>query len=294
MHISDDSIVRSGWASVKDDANVDGVWTRKWLLLCRQVLSIHNGEFSAQHSIVNLGEVTKVARVHGKERFCFEVEYGYGHVRRRVGKRGRICVWVKSDEEMGQWMEGLTFQCLLARSAQRVTVGESSKRGSDFEPVIKGTSGLPAQWYNHLTNPHITHKDCVGDAGSVIDTIEPSAVLAFNPDGTSTHKHGPRANLREESDVSSMEVSERAQKRFGRIFDISIPSPIDSLSQRTKRKRQGPALVRERRPLPGKADIIAWSDSDSGGHGVASVADIYNSIKLAKSNSGRQSGNGFQ
>ncbi|TDL26932.1 hypothetical protein BD410DRAFT_825384 [Rickenella mellea] len=139
MHISDDSIVRSGWASVRDDEQVGETWRRKWLLLCSQVLSIHNDEFSAEHSIVKLGEVARVERVHGKERFCFELECGNGNGWRRM------CVWVKSDEEMGGWMDGLTSQCLLARSMERDRVSESSKRGWEFAPVIKGPSGRQQQ-----------------------------------------------------------------------------------------------------------------------------------------------------
>ncbi|KAI5119254.1 hypothetical protein M0805_007257 [Coniferiporia weirii] len=157
--VSSSEVVRTGWASVKEDAFASLFWVRKWLVLKEQSLTFHKNETAQAQSIIKLGDISNVERVDLKL-YCLVVE---------TADR-RVYLSLKNDEEVYKWQDDIYSRSPLQSVGQPTNFVHKVHVG--FDPVSGGFTGLPEQWSKLLTRSAITQEDYVKDPQAVLDVLE--------------------------------------------------------------------------------------------------------------------------
>ncbi|EJD05030.1 Pkinase-domain-containing protein [Fomitiporia mediterranea MF3/22] len=152
-------IVRTGWASVKEDAFASLFWVRKYLILKEHALSFHKNESAQQQSVIKLGDVTNVERVDLKP-YCLVIET----------PEKRVYLSLKNDEEVYTWQDDIYSRSPLQSVGQPTNFVHKVHVG--FDPVSGGFTGLPEQWSKLLTRSAITREDYAKDPQAVLEVLE--------------------------------------------------------------------------------------------------------------------------
>ncbi|PAV15762.1 Pkinase-domain-containing [Pyrrhoderma noxium] len=152
-------LIRTGWASVKEDAFASLFWVRKWLILKETQLSFHKNESAAQQSVIKLADVSNVERVDLKP-YCLVIETA----------DKRVYLSLKNDEEVYGWQDDIYNRSPLMSVSQPTNFVHKVHVG--FDPVSGGFTGLPEQWSKLLTRSAITREDYAKDPQAVLDVLE--------------------------------------------------------------------------------------------------------------------------
>ena len=189
------TIVKQGWASVKEDGIKSWIWTKKYLILREGALNIMKNDTSASiSSQVPLREVTNVQRVETKG-FCFEIIRDMG----ASGGNKSYFISLKSDSELYAWLDEIYNRCPLMGVSGPTNFTHKVHVG--FDPVSGGFTGLPDEWSKLLKTSAITRDDYAKNPQAVIE------VLGFY------------------SDIRQREEKEEAFRRKHGKTESPIPSP---------------------------------------------------------------------
>ncbi len=94
------SVIKEGWASVKEDGIKSWIWTKKYLVLKEANLSLLKNQAGSLSSLIPLREVCNVTRIENKS-LCFEIVRDMGV----DSPKKSYYVSLKTDSELYTWMD---------------------------------------------------------------------------------------------------------------------------------------------------------------------------------------------
>ncbi|GAA6025215.1 hypothetical protein JCM10207_001493 [Rhodosporidiobolus poonsookiae] len=155
------TIVRRGWVSVKEDGLRAWIWSKRWLVLREQTLSLYKNEGSSTtpSTTIQLQDVTSVTREDLKP-FCISVDTA----------ARTFYFALKSDEELYSWMDDIYARSPLMGVSSPTNFVHQVHVG--FDPISGAFTGLPEQWTRLLTSSAITKEDYAKNPQAVLDVLE--------------------------------------------------------------------------------------------------------------------------
>ncbi|KAI7947172.1 hypothetical protein MJO28_009080 [Puccinia striiformis f. sp. tritici] len=154
------TIVRRGFAKLKEDGLRSWIWSQRWLILREQTLTFHKNETtSTAAALIFLKEITNVSRTDLRP-YCLEVET----------KDKTYNLALKNDEELYGWMDDIYSRSPLMGVSNPTNFVHQVHVG--FDAVSGAFTGLPEQWTRLLTSSAITKEDYAKNPQAVLDVLE--------------------------------------------------------------------------------------------------------------------------
>ncbi|KAG8933691.1 Protein kinase [Tulasnella sp. 417] len=155
------SVVRNGYANVKEDGFASLFWNRRWMILKEDTLTFHKNESASTQAMpqVMLKDVSNVERTDLKP-YCLLLET----------KDRRIHLAFKSDEELYAWQDDVYCRSPLMGVSNPTNFVHKIHVG--FDPISGAFTGLPEQWTRLLTSSAITREDYAKNPQAVLDVLE--------------------------------------------------------------------------------------------------------------------------
>ncbi|KAJ3192247.1 Protein kinase [Irineochytrium annulatum] len=154
------SVVKRGYAQVKNEGIQSFLWSKKWLLLREQTLTFHRNENTYEAlTLIFLKDVQSVQRVEQKP-YCFEV----------VTKEKPYFISVRSDEELYSWIDDI-YQRLPSTGIGNPT-GFVHQFHGGFDLSTGVFTGLPDDMKKLLETSNISMEDMSKDPQTVLDVLE--------------------------------------------------------------------------------------------------------------------------
>jgi len=152
-------IVKKGYASVKEDGLRSFLWSKRWLILREQTLSIHKNENTYQ-TIANilLGSVESVQRTDHKP-FSFEI----------ITKGKSYYIACKSSDDLYEWIDE------IYKRSQSMVSGPTNFTHNvhvGFDPMNGIFTGLPKEWKQLLDASSISKEEMSKNPQAVLDVLE--------------------------------------------------------------------------------------------------------------------------
>ncbi|KJA26516.1 hypothetical protein HYPSUDRAFT_132749 [Hypholoma sublateritium FD-334 SS-4] len=157
--VNNSQVVRSGSVSIKEEGFANWLFTRKYLVLKEQTLSIHRNEQSPQQSVIWLRDIANIERIDMKP-YCLLLEV----------KDRKMYISLKSDEELYGWLDDVYSRSPLMGVSNPTNFVHKVHVG--FDPVSGAFTGMPEQWSKLLTKSAITREDYAKDPQAVLDVLE--------------------------------------------------------------------------------------------------------------------------
>ncbi|KAJ3217005.1 Protein kinase [Dinochytrium kinnereticum] len=153
-------VVKRGYASVKEDGIRSFMWSKKWLLLREQTLTIHRNENTYQSLyLIFLKDVESVQRIELKP-YCFEI----------VTKEKTYYISCRSDEELYSWMDEIYQRSPLMGISNPTDFVHQVHVG--FDPLSGLFTGLPTDWKSLLESSNISKDEITKNPQAVLDVLE--------------------------------------------------------------------------------------------------------------------------
>ncbi|KAH0547969.1 hypothetical protein GP486_008290, partial [Trichoglossum hirsutum] len=176
------SIIKQGYARVKEDGVKGFFWQTKYLILREFVLDFHKNESGKISFSVNLRDITGVSRSETHQ-FSFEITRlatpstnsnitgsALALANRDLPTKSIICQ-VKTDEDLYEWVECIYSRCPGMGGVSNPT-NFSHRVHVGFDPVTGAFTGLPAEWDKLLSASAITKEDYQKNPQAVIEVLE--------------------------------------------------------------------------------------------------------------------------
>ncbi|KAH0544443.1 hypothetical protein FGG08_001470 [Glutinoglossum americanum] len=176
------SIIKQGYARVKEDGVKGFFWQSKYLILREFVLDFHKGEAGKISFSVNLRDITGVSRSETHQ-YSFEITRlatpstnsnisasALALANRDLPTKSIICQ-VKTDEDLYEWVECIYSRCPGMGGVSNPT-NFSHRVHVGFDPVTGAFTGLPAEWDKLLSASAITKEDYQKNPQAVIEVLE--------------------------------------------------------------------------------------------------------------------------
>ncbi|KAI9764281.1 MAG: Protein kinase [Geoglossum simile] len=176
------SIIKQGYAKVKEDGVKGLFWQNKFLILREFVLDFHRNEAGKISFSVPLRDITAVSRSETHQ-FSFEISRlatpstnsnisasALALANRDLPTKTIICQ-VKTDEDLYEWVEDIYSRCPGMGGVSNPT-NFSHRVHVGFDPVTGAFTGLPAEWDKLLSASAITKEDYQKNPQAVIEVLE--------------------------------------------------------------------------------------------------------------------------
>ncbi|ORY76134.1 Pkinase-domain-containing protein [Neocallimastix californiae] len=152
-------IIKKGYASVKEDGLRSFLWSKRWLVLREQTLTIQRNENTYQ-AIANifLGSVESVQRTDHKP-FSFEI----------VTKGKSYYIACKTSEDLYEWIDE------IYKRSQSMVSGPTNFTHNvhvGFDPMNGIFTGLPKEWKQLLDASSISKEEMTKNPQAVLDVLE--------------------------------------------------------------------------------------------------------------------------
>jgi len=152
-------IVKKGYASVKEDGLRSFLWSKRFLILREQTLTIQRNETTYQ-AIANifLGSVESVQRTEHKP-FSFEI----------VTKGKSYYIACKTSEDLYEWIDE------IYKRSQSMVSGPTNFTHNvhvGFDPMNGIFTGLPKEWKQLLDASSISKEEMSKNPQAVLDVLE--------------------------------------------------------------------------------------------------------------------------
>ncbi|KAJ3809544.1 kinase-like domain-containing protein [Lentinula aff. lateritia] len=223
----DASIIRSGYASVKEDGTfASWIWKVKWLILKEQTLTFHKSESSnTPQTTIPLKDVSNIERTDLKP-YCLLLE---------AAPNKRFFLSLRNDEELYTWQDEIYSRTPLSSFSQPTNFVHKVHVG--FDPISGAFTGMPEQWSKLLTKSAITREDYAKDPQAVLDVLE------FYTDGLKKREMEEMGMGRVERIERERAEALEAQQQQQQLSDPSTTQPI-STSRSRDRTPEPPAGAR--------------------------------------------------
>jgi len=152
-------IIKKGYASVKEDGLRSFLWSKRWLVLREQTLTIQRNETTYQ-AIANifLGSIESVQRTDHKP-FSFEI----------ITKGKSYYIACKTSEDLYEWMEE------IYKRSQSMVSGPTNFTHNvhvGFDPMNGIFTGLPKEWKQLLDASSISKEEMTKNPQAVLEVLE--------------------------------------------------------------------------------------------------------------------------
>jgi len=152
-------IIKKGYASVKEDGLRSFLWSKRWLVLREQTLTIQRNETTYQ-AIANifLGSVESVQRTDHKP-FSFEI----------ITKGKTYYIACKTSEDLYEWIDE------IYKRSQSMVSGPTNFTHNvhvGFDPMNGIFTGLPKEWKQLLDASSISKEEMSKNPQAVLDVLE--------------------------------------------------------------------------------------------------------------------------
>lgn len=152
-------VIKEGYVNVKEDGLRAWIWSKRYLVLRDQALTIHRNEQSGQCvALIFLKEITSVDRIDLRP-YSFEI----------VTEERSYFISCKNDEELYSWMDEIYNRSTVGASGPTNFVHEVHV---GFDPHTGAFTGLPDQWTKLLKGSAITAEDAAKNPQAVLDVLE--------------------------------------------------------------------------------------------------------------------------
>ncbi|KAK8846722.1 hypothetical protein IAR55_005809 [Kwoniella newhampshirensis] len=232
--------VRTGPASVKEEGLRAFMWSKRWLVLGGNELSIYKNEQSSSPVYsLPLGEVQDVQRVDMKP-FCVELET----------KDKLLYFAFRSDDEVYAWMDDIYSRSPLMGVSGPTNFVHQVHVG--FDPVSGGFTGLPPQWSKLLTSSAITKEEAARHPEAVLDVLQFYTQQQMGQTGGDYQPPAIPTLPNQSRDISAaatrfegVGLAGQQQQRRENLSSIVAAQPTIGMSQ----NRRQSEVTRETRPL---------------------------------------------
>jgi serine/threonine-protein kinase CLA4 len=209
------SIIKQGYARVKEDGVKGFFWQSKFLILREFVLDFHKNEAGKISFSVPLRDITGVSRSETHQ-YSFEISRlatpstnsnisasSLALANRDLPTKTIICQ-VKTDEDLYEWVECIYSRCPGMGGVSNPT-NFSHRVHVGFDPVTGAFTGLPAEWDKLLSASAITKEDYQKNPQAVIEVLEFYSDItrrAQNPDQFASSTPTPPVNVGQNKQLS--------------------------------------------------------------------------------------------
>ncbi|KAJ3029125.1 UNVERIFIED_CONTAM: Protein kinase [Siphonaria sp. JEL0065] len=160
MATSNAYIVKQGPISIKEEGIRAWMWSKRYLFLRQETLTVHRNEDSKQPSvIIFLNEVEQVQRNELKP-YCMEI----------VTKDKSYFMACKSDEELYSWMDEVYQRSPLINISNPTNFVHQVHVGFDLSSGA--FTGLPKEWKSLLEASNLSQDEISKNPQAVLDVLE--------------------------------------------------------------------------------------------------------------------------
>lgn len=153
-------VVKRGYIAVKEDGIRSWIWSKRWLLLREQTLTLHRNENTYQAvALIFLRDIEAVSRNELRP-YCFEL----------VTKEKTYYISCKNDDELYCWMDEINQRSPLIAVSRPTNFVHNVHVGFDANSGM--FTGLPEQWSSLLTQSNISQEDYARNPQAVLDVLE--------------------------------------------------------------------------------------------------------------------------
>ena len=168
------SIIKQGWASVKENRNFINPWKQKFLILRKESLDFHKAEGSKVAYTLLLRDVINVGRVEAAGTI-FEIKRNTGGASSSPGDDDgsvrTLQIKVKSDDDLYEWIDFIYGRCPGMGGVSNPT-NFSHAVHVGFDPQSGEFVGLPAEWSKLLNSSAITKEDYERNPQAVFEVLD--------------------------------------------------------------------------------------------------------------------------
>ncbi|CAA92237.1 PAK-related kinase Shk2 [Schizosaccharomyces pombe] len=159
-------IIRSGWVMLKEDKMKYLPWTKKWLVLSSNSLSIYKGSKSESAQVtLLLKDIQKVERSKSRT-FCFKLRFKSSTKNFEI----QACeLSVADNMECYEWMDLISSRALASKVSSPMNPKHQVHVGIDNEGNYVG---LPKEWILLLQSSSITKQECMEEPKAVIQALD--------------------------------------------------------------------------------------------------------------------------
>jgi protein-serine/threonine kinase len=169
------SIIKEGWATVKENKKILQTWKQRYMILRRDTLDFHKDENGKSAYTIVLRDVVGVSRVETAG-VVFEIRRQANGTSTSPGELDNgtiktLQIKVKSDDDLYQWIESIYARCPGMGGVSNPT-NFSHAVHVGFDPQTGEFVGLPAEWSKLLNSSAITKEDYERNPQAVFEVLE--------------------------------------------------------------------------------------------------------------------------
>ena len=222
------TIIKEGWASVKEGKSFMSTWKQKWLILRKEALDFHKTDGGKVSYQIVLKDVLGVSRVEASGTI-FEIKRALNGTSTNPGDDDgnslskTLQIRVKSDDDLYEWIDFIYARCPGMGGVSNPTNFSHSVHVG-FDPQTGEFVGLPPEWSKLLNSSAITKEDYERNPQAVFEVLEFYSDItkrAENPSQYSSLTPTPSTNSNQ-------------NKQLGYTGGASVapPRPIQNQQQR--------------------------------------------------------------
>ncbi|KAL7748551.1 Protein kinase [Sorochytrium milnesiophthora] len=161
MQTANNTVIKSGLVSVKEDGLMNFMWQKRFLMLREQTLTFYKSESTPQSlNVVYLSEVSSVERTDIKP-CCLEL---------KTRDKRSILIACKTDSELYEWIEEIYSRSTLTGVSNPTDFKHQVHVGFDQNSGL--FTGLPDQWSKLLIASSISKEEMAKNPQAVLDVLE--------------------------------------------------------------------------------------------------------------------------
>ncbi|KAI8616288.1 kinase-like domain-containing protein [Chytriomyces sp. MP71] len=254
--MSSSFVIKQGPVSIKEDGLRAFMWSKRWLKLRQETLTVHKNETStAASGIIFLNEVSRVQRTDLKP-YCLEI----------VTKDRSHFLSLRSDEELYAWMDEVYQRSPLINISNPTNFVHQVHVGFDLSSG--SFTGLPKEWKSLLEASNLSKDEISKNPQAVLDVLEfytenlqtssqGSTMMPISPSAAAAQlvSGGGRSGDEDLSGTLSLDNLQISMRGFGQLAGLP---PIEE-REMTQEERRSERLRLERErpaaPVPGKLTV---------------------------------------
>jgi protein-serine/threonine kinase len=168
------TIIKEGWASVKENKNLLQTWRQKYMILRKDAMDFHKTEGGKSSYTIVLKDVIGVSRVETNG-IVFEIKRHASGTSTAPGdlEDGNtkvLQIKVKSDDDLYQWIDFIYARCPGMGGVSN-PINFSHQVHVGFDPVTGEFTGLPTEWSKLLNSSAITKEDYERNPQAVFEVL---------------------------------------------------------------------------------------------------------------------------
>lgn len=168
------SIIKEGWANVKEGKTIFNPWKNRWLILRKEALDFHKNEGGKLTYQIILKDVLGVSRVEAAGTI-FEIKRALSGSSTNPGDDDNVSrtlqIKAKGDDDLYEWIDFIYARCPGMGGVSNPTNFNHSVHVG-FDPQTGEFVGLPPEWSKLLNSSAITKEDYERNPQAVFEVLD--------------------------------------------------------------------------------------------------------------------------